>query len=115
MAEHFITDLHSHILFGIDDGADTIEESVEMLKLAEKQGVRNVFCTSHHWQSVPKDYEQNFALLKDRVKREGININIYTGMEILCENDRYFSETIIYSLKCRHLWPPKKFMSVSIQ
>lgn len=94
MYEHFITDLHSHILFGIDDGADTIEESVEMLRMAEKQGVRNLFCTSHHWQSVPADYEQNFALLKERVKREGININLYTGMEILCENDRYFPETL---------------------
>lgn len=94
MTEHFITDLHSHILFGIDDGADTIDESVDMLKMAEKQGVINLFCTSHHWQSVPADYEQNFALLKERVKREGININLYTGMEILCEDDSYFSETL---------------------
>ncbi len=94
MAEHFITDLHSHILFGIDDGADTIEESVEMLKMAEKQGVRNLFCTSHHWQSAPSDYEKNFALLKEQVKSEGININLYTGMEILCEDDSYFPETL---------------------
>ena len=94
MNEHFITDLHSHILYGIDDGADTIEESVEMLRMAEKQGVRNLFCTSHHWQSVPADYEQNFALLKDRVKKEGIDINLYTGMEILCEDDSYFPEAL---------------------
>lgn len=94
MAEHFITDLHSHILFGIDDGADTIEESIEMLRTAEKQGVRNLFCTSHHWQSAPADYEQNFALLKERVKSECINIKLYTGMEILCEDDRYFPETL---------------------
>lgn len=94
MAEHFITDLHSHILFGIDDGADTIEESVKMLRIAENQGVKNLFCTSHHWQSVTEDYEQNFTLLKERVKREGININLYTGMEILCEDDSYFPETL---------------------
>ena len=67
MAEHFITDLHSHILFGIDDGADPIEESVQMLRMAEKQGVRNLFCTSHHWQSVSEDYEQNIALHKNRI------------------------------------------------
>lgn len=94
MNEHFITDLHSHILYGIDDGADTIEESVQMLRMAEKQGVRNLFCTSHHWQSVSEDYEQNFTILKERVKSEGININFYMGMEILCENDRYFPETL---------------------
>ena len=27
-------DIHCHLLYGVDDGADTIEESVEMLKLA---------------------------------------------------------------------------------
>ena len=94
MAEHFITDLHSHILYCIDDGADTIEESVQMLRMAEMQGVRNLFCTSHHWQSMSEDYEQNFTILKERVKSEGININLYMGMEILCENDRYFPETL---------------------
>ena len=33
-------------------------------------------------------------LSKERVKSEGININLYTGMEILCEDDRYFPETL---------------------
>ena len=94
MERYFVTDLHSHVLFGIDDGATTIEESIEMLKMAEKQGVKNVFCTSHHWQSESKKYEFNFSMLKDRVKREGLDIKLYKGMEILCEDDVFFSETI---------------------
>ena len=32
-------DIHCHLLYGVDDGADTIEESVEMLKLAREQGI----------------------------------------------------------------------------
>ena len=94
MAEHFITDLHSHILFDIDDGAVTIEESVEMLRMAAQQGVRNVFCASHHWQAELSNYDLNFRLLEECVKSEGIDIKLYKGMEILCENDSYLPETL---------------------
>ena len=64
MANRRVVDIHSHILFGIDDGADTIAESLEMLKIAENQGVKNVFCTSHHWQAESSDCDLNFELLK---------------------------------------------------
>lgn len=94
MSNHRVIDIHSHILFGIDDGADTIAESIEMLKMAEKQGVKNVFCTSHHWQTELSDYEHNFAILKEKAISEGIDINLHRGMEILCEDDIYFPETI---------------------
>ena len=91
---HRVIDIHSHILFGIDDGADTIAESLEMLKMAEKQGVKNVFCTSHHWQAESSDYDLNFDLLKEKIISEGIDIKLHKGMEILCEDDRYFPETL---------------------
>ena len=35
-----------------------------MLKIAEKQGVKAVFCTSHHWQAESSDYDLNFELLE---------------------------------------------------
>ena len=91
---HRVIDIHSHILFGIDDGADTIAESLEMLKMAKKQGVKNVFCTSHHWQAESSDYDLNFELLKEKIISEGIDVKLHKGMEILCEDDRYFTETL---------------------
>ena len=94
MENHRVIDIHSHILFGIDDGADTIAESIEMLKMAEKQGVKNVFCTSHHWQAESSDYDLNFELLKEKIISEGIDVKLHKGMEILCEDDRYFPETM---------------------
>ena len=33
-----MTDIHSHILFGLDDGAETVDESVAMLRAAKKAG-----------------------------------------------------------------------------
>jgi len=40
-------DLHSHILHGLDDGAKTLEESVEMCLTSFQDGVRTVVATPH--------------------------------------------------------------------
>ena len=42
-----MTDVHSHILFGIDDGSRTILESVELLKKLKSVGFNNVILTPH--------------------------------------------------------------------
>jgi protein-tyrosine phosphatase len=42
-----LVDIHSHILPGIDDGAQTIEESLEMLKLAAAAGTTDIVATPH--------------------------------------------------------------------
>ncbi len=40
-------DIHSHILFGVDDGAKDYNESVEMLKAAKKAGFDKIIATPH--------------------------------------------------------------------
>ena len=42
-----LTDIHSHILFGVDDGAPDYEESVKMLKEAKKAGFDTIIATPH--------------------------------------------------------------------
>ena len=42
------TDIHSHILFGVDDGAASLEESLGMLALAHQEGIRTMFATPHY-------------------------------------------------------------------
>lgn len=44
-----IIDFHSHILPGIDDGADSMETSLEMLALSRSQGVDTIVSTSHYY------------------------------------------------------------------
>ena len=41
-------DIHSHIIPGIDDGARSMEMTIEMLKTAEQSGVKQVFATPHY-------------------------------------------------------------------
>ncbi|UOO37032.1 hypothetical protein IZU99_07075 [Oscillospiraceae bacterium CM] len=42
-----VTDMHCHVLYGVDDGAKTIEESLLMLRAAWQDGVRAVIATPH--------------------------------------------------------------------
>lgn len=45
-----MTDLHTHILPGMDDGARTADESLELLRMERDQGVDTVVLTSHFYR-----------------------------------------------------------------
>ena len=40
-------DIHTHILWGLDDGAKTIDDSLEMCQIAYRDGIRTVVATPH--------------------------------------------------------------------
>lgn len=44
-----VTDFHSHILPGIDDGSPSVEISIEMLRREAEQGIRHVVATPHFY------------------------------------------------------------------
>lgn len=45
-------DIHSHILPGIDDGAKTMEDSIQLLTQMRKLGIKNFVCTPHVIESI---------------------------------------------------------------
>lgn len=44
-----LTDFHSHILPGIDDGSRSVEESIAMLRLSWEQGIERIILTPHFY------------------------------------------------------------------
>ena len=48
-------EFHSHLIFGVDDGCETIEQSIEILRHFEKLGMRKVITTPH----VMSDFYKN--------------------------------------------------------
>lgn len=79
-------DIHSHILPGIDDGAGTMEESVQMLKRAAQEGISEIIVTPHfHYRrghAAPQKVQTVLAELQDVIKKENIKIRLYAGNEL---------------------------------
>lgn len=80
-----MVDIHSHILPGIDDGSESIEESIEMLINASKSGVDTIVATPH---LLPGEYMAPSSLvtqvtqeLQEEAKQEKIPIQIIKGRE----------------------------------
>ena len=71
-------DIHSHILFGVDDGAESIEESVKMLDAAKQAGIRCIYATPH-WKSKHGDrdlIQRNFRALQPYAENAGIALHL---------------------------------------
>jgi len=80
-------DFHNHILPGVDDGAKTIEEAIEMLKHAMKQGITDVVSTVHfqHPKMEHKNLKYDFLKKKINILQEAIgknNIKLHLGAEV---------------------------------
>lgn len=86
-------DIHCHILPGLDDGSDNIEESVRMARLAVESGTKALIATPHC--NIPgsfrnycdKAYVDKFRELDSRLKEEEIPLKIFPGHEIFAAGD----------------------------
>ena len=64
-----ITDYHSHILPGVDDGVRTMEESLSILEGLEEIGITDLWLTPHIMEDIPnttEDLKQRFSVLVEK-------------------------------------------------
>ncbi|RJP36488.1 MAG: phosphotransferase [Desulfobacteraceae bacterium] len=85
-------DLHSHILPGLDDGPETLEQSIEMARLYEKAGFTAVVATPHwiagsRWAPDRDLICERVALLRQALSLQEMRLMIYPGMEIAMDGD----------------------------
>lgn len=75
-------DIHSHILYGLDDGAPTMEESVKMLKKAKELGIKTIFATPHYQENLfqLEGLQQNFLQVAEAARDYGIELKV--GCEV---------------------------------
>lgn len=81
-----IIDIHCHLLYGVDDGAKTIEESKAMLQEARRQGITGIILTPHYRHgmfSYPRELiEENFAMLQPYAGEQGITMALGTEYHV---------------------------------
>ena len=79
-------DIHCHLLFGVDDGPKTIEETMEIVENASKEGISDMIATSHafhpHYHVAKRKIEEQIAVLTKAVNESEYPINLHTGQEI---------------------------------
>ena len=78
-----IIDIHCHILPGIDDGAQTVREAREMLKMQYRDGVRKIILTPHYRPgmfepSVSQIY-RTYYRLQEEAKETNIQLFFWGG------------------------------------
>lgn len=78
-------DMHSHILPGIDDGAQNVEESVELLNALKKEGINNVCLTPHFYthhlsaEDFLKSRDEAYEKLKPHIPED---MRVVVGAEV---------------------------------
>lgn len=85
-------DIHSHILPGIDDGAVSLEDSINIVRELSEQGVTDIIATPHFVNETiyTSPRFMNKALLHrlaQSLSDEGIEVNLYLGNEIYIDRD----------------------------
>lgn len=77
-------DFHSHILPGIDDGAKTLEESVQLAEAMASWGFERITCTPHItrlYRNTPEIIKEQFDNLYEVLTIKGLDIDLRMSAE----------------------------------
>ena len=81
-------DIHTHIIYGTDDGSRSPEESLRLIEMDIQQGVTDIIATPHYYADHPTDPDRILRRLEE-LKRlldeqgRGSDVRLYPGNEVL--------------------------------
>lgn len=89
-------DMHSHLLPGIDDGVDSLEEAIEVIKGFQHLGYRKLVTTPHIMHDFYRNTPENILPLLEEVKQAVARENIPIELEAAAEYylDEHFIDLI---------------------
>ena len=84
-------DMHSHLLPGLDDGAETLEHSLDLLRALRELGYRKLIMTPHimgdFYKNTPESIRAALKLLRDAAAEAGLG-----DVELECAAEYYLDE-----------------------
>jgi tyrosine-protein phosphatase YwqE len=118
--EGFI-DIHNHILPGIDDGAKTVDESIELIKGFGEFGVTDFICTPHimenYYPNNPTTINSSLSLLKNGLKMNNLDhVHIEVAAEHMIDSgfEKLIEEKKIMPLSKSYLLIEMSYLQASI-
>lgn len=86
-----MTDIHTHILPAVDDGAQSMEIALEMLELSAERGTGRVLLTPHanvdDFEADTEDIITAFEHFREAAVKRGIPVELALGMEVFADRD----------------------------
>ena len=86
-----LINVHTHILPGVDDGADDLEEALKMLELEYQDGVRTIFATPHYrkgmFECFGNQITKQYELVKKEASKRWKDLQIILGCEFHANMD----------------------------
>ncbi|WKZ66070.1 MAG: histidinol phosphatase [Flavobacteriales bacterium] len=84
-------DVHSHFIPGIDDGAQSLEQSMDLLAAMRELGYRKVITTPHSmadgYRNTPEIILGGLEKLRAEVRRQGIDIQVDAAAEYYLDHE----------------------------
>ena len=84
-------DCHCHILPGLDDGPQSMDEAVAMVRMAAEHGTHAMIATPHHieglYPTLAGEILERLAELRRRCEGEGLRITLFPGQELALSPD----------------------------
>jgi protein-tyrosine phosphatase len=94
--EPVTVDMHSHLLPGLDDGSESLEDSIILIKEFVALGYKKLICTPHimgdFFKNTPEMIQEKLELLRREVGKEGIEIELGAAAEYYL--DEWFMEKL---------------------
>ncbi len=90
-------DMHCHVLPGVDDGAANTEEALNMLRMAYKDGIRQIIVTPHYHVRRMKTKADEIRLCSDELNQA--TKVLFPGMQIYLGQEIYYYSDALKDLK----------------
>lgn len=96
-----ITDIHSHFIPGIDDGAQTMDDAIDLLREMQDLGYQKVITTPHimsdYYRNTPEIINGGLKVLTEEARKRGLTIKIVAAAEY------YFDADLLSKIKTKQL------------
>jgi len=85
------TDIHSHLIPGVDDGATSIDDSLNLIRGLHALGYTKLITTPHvmsdYYRNSPEIILHGLELIREAAKKEGIPVTIEAAAEYYCDHE----------------------------
>lgn len=85
------TDMHSHFLYGLDDGAKTIEDSITLISGMKELGYKKLITTPHimgdYYQNSPETILPVLNAVRQELKARAIDIELEAAAEYYLDSE----------------------------